>query len=67
LNDVPSLARRLLNMAALREHGVDRAALIKHYLYCMEFLWRRVAPRESDKLTIVLDCEARNAAACAPL
>lgn len=46
-----------INLPAVSRHGICREELLQHYRFNMEFLWRELQPRETDKLTIVLDCE----------
>mmetsp|Transcript_14346 Transcript_14346/g.21260 ORF Transcript_14346/g.21260 Transcript_14346/m.21260 type:complete len:785 (+) Transcript_14346:256-2610(+) len=45
------------NMEQLKAEGVDRENLLWHYCYCMEYLWEKLQPKETDRLTIVIDCE----------
>ncbi|CAN0090374.1 unnamed protein product [Discosporangium mesarthrocarpum] len=45
------------DLASLRREGIDKKQLLWHYIYCMEYLWQVLQPRQEQKLTIIIDLE----------
>ena len=44
-----------VDIAAMKKNGITVKHLLWHYMYCMEYLWQVTSPRETDRLTTVLD------------
>ncbi|CAM9257695.1 unnamed protein product [Phaeothamnion confervicola] len=47
----------LMNWEGLRAYGIQKDELIRHCIYTFEYLWQRLQPRQTQKLTMVLDLE----------
>ncbi|CAM9519394.1 unnamed protein product [Ectocarpus sp. 4 AP-2014] len=43
------------DIAELKRLGITKSELLDHYVYCMEFLWKVLQPRQSQRITIVID------------
>eukprot|EP00752_Nemacystus_decipiens_P005109 g4634.t1 len=39
----------------MRKVGITKAELLDHYVYCMEYLWQVLQPRQSQRITIIID------------
>ncbi|CAM9834823.1 unnamed protein product, partial [Phaeothamnion confervicola] len=46
-----------IQWAKLTAVGISVDELIRHYMYCMEFLWQELLPRQTDTVSIVVDLE----------
>jgi len=44
-----------VNLSRIKKHGITVKKLIWHYMYCIEYLWQRFSPLETDRLTTILD------------
>jgi len=44
-----------VDIKALKKNDVPVKALVWHYMYCMEYLWKVLSPLEEDRLTTILD------------
>ncbi|CAN0099974.1 unnamed protein product [Pylaiella littoralis] len=42
-------------IADLKRLGISKADLLDHYVYCMEYLWQVLQPRQSQRITIIID------------
>ncbi|CAM9320636.1 unnamed protein product [Ectocarpus sp. 4 AP-2014] len=43
------------DFAEMRKVGITMADLLNHYIYCMEYLWQVLQPRQSQRITIIID------------
>ncbi|GMI03585.1 hypothetical protein TrVE_jg12052 [Triparma verrucosa] len=44
-----------VNLSRIKKNGISVKKLVWHYMYCMEFLWQKFSPLETDRLTTILD------------
>lgn len=49
-----------IDVKAMQAAGVDSKTLLWHYMYQMEYLWTKIAPKDEDRTTIVLDMAGVN-------
>ena len=46
-----------VDIPRIKRNGVGLVELLWHYMYCIEYLWQIFKPKESDRLTTILDLE----------
>ncbi len=46
-----------VEISKIKKNGISIKKLIWHYMYCMEYLWQVISPKETDRLTTILDLE----------
>lgn len=44
-----------VHLAALTSHGITHDALLRHYMFQLEYLWSVASPRETDLITLIMD------------
>lgn len=44
-----------VDVAKIKKNGISIKKLVWHYMYCVEYLWQRWSPKETDRLTTILD------------
>ncbi|GMH82414.1 hypothetical protein TL16_g09248 [Triparma laevis f. inornata] len=44
-----------VNLSRIKKNGISVKKLVWHYMYCMEYLWQKYSPAETDRLTTILD------------
>ncbi|GMI04498.1 hypothetical protein TrRE_jg10285 [Triparma retinervis] len=42
-------------LSRIKKNGITVDKLIWHYMYCIEYLWQKFSPLETDRLTTILD------------
>jgi hypothetical protein len=46
-----------VDLNTMKKNGISVQKLLWHYMYCCEYLWQVTSPKETDRLTTILDLQ----------